>query len=393
MSSTQIALLTAQADALAGSHPDIPREKLLSIAAQVLGSADNPVSKRTQRTRKEVTPECRCCARIWGSGSGNDQCAKARMPGSDYCKAHAAKVAQAGNNDPCQLSDTGKRIGLFTGDIRHPIPCKDSKGLWVITWNNQKLQEQMAQEKENGTFQYHPWAPNSGDLALAKKASAPKKPRQPKASKKQQHTSTRKPRGKNAYMFFLADKRAAIKEQILKAHQDDATFKITVAHIAKEAGLQWKQLSPEQKAPFEAMATKDKEEKISLWEAATSASTSPASAHNSPSPSPPSTPELNCTPASPPPAPSKVDSIDNVLLSLDNTSTTDDDDEEELTLVPYTNEHTGEEYYLYVHDNGEKWIISQEQGDADECDPDQFIKIGSWNGDPDDPTDIHFNDE
>ena len=394
MSSTQIALLTAQADALASSHPDIPREKLLGIAAQVLGSVDDATPTRTQRTRKEVTPECRCCARIWGTGSGNDQCAKAKMAGSDYCKAHAAKVAQAGNCEPCQLSDSGKRIGLFTGDIRQPIPCKDSKGLWVITWNNQQLQELMATEKEQGTFQFHPWAPNSGEKALAKKASAPKKPRAPKPSNKSTKPSTRKPRGKNAYMFFLAQNRTAIKEHILQAHADDPQFKITVAHVAKEAGARWKLLNDEQKAPFEELASKDKLEKLSLWEANNSSSTPTAS----PPPAPPSTPDVTSTPTSPPAAPQKTSTLDSVLDSFNGSHTTtnsdeDDDEEEELTLVPYTNEQTGEEYYLYVNDNGDKWIISQEQGDADECDPEQFTQIGSWAGDPDDPTDIHFHDD
>ena len=56
-------------------------------------------------------------------------------------------------------------------------------------------------------------------------------------------------RGKNSYMFFMGEKRGAIAA----AHPEDG-----VGAIAKKIGVLWGELSDKRKAPFEAMAAKDK---------------------------------------------------------------------------------------------------------------------------------------
>ena len=62
-------------------------------------------------------------ARVWGSGSGHDQCAKPRADGAgDYCKAHATKAAVG--DVACVVAQTAlnsakvpasNRIGLWCG--------------------------------------------------------------------------------------------------------------------------------------------------------------------------------------------------------------------------------------------------------------------------------------
>ena len=80
-------------------------------------------------------------------------------------------------------------------------------------------------------------------------------------------------RGKNAYMFYLDSNRANIKAEILAAASaldasDDDTAKLTpsgsvkLAEVTKIAGANWKALSPEEKAPFEVMASLDSASKL-----------------------------------------------------------------------------------------------------------------------------------
>ena len=66
---------------------------------------------------------------------------------------------------------------------------------------------------------------------------------------------TRK-RGKNAYMFFLSEKKEAIRAELMAKNPD---AKIRVSEIIEIAGARWKQLPPSKKAPYEEMARIDKD--------------------------------------------------------------------------------------------------------------------------------------
>ena len=247
------AQVTIQADALAEKFPGVSRDRLIEIAGEVASSQPKP---RKPYSRKEVRPEHRCCARVWGTGSGNDQCSKAKLDGSDYCKAHAKKHAEC--PEPCQLSDDGKRIGLFAGDIRKPLVGTDSSGKWVITWNDPDLKEQMADEKAKGTFQYHPWAPNSGELARSKKGQ--------KATKATKATKADKPkRAKTPYFCFLGENRSSIKAEL---QQGDASAKISQSAIVKKAAEIWKGMDESARRPYFEMSELDKADKIAAWNAA-----------------------------------------------------------------------------------------------------------------------------
>lgn len=259
---TMIAQISTQADALAAQFPGVSRDQLIEIAGEV--TASQPKARKPY-ARKVVPAESRCCARVWGTGSGKDQCSKSKMDGSDFCKAHAAKHAE--NPCPCQLDDSGKRIGLFCGDIRERLVGTHTDGSWVITWNDEELQAKMANEKEASTFKFHPWAPNSGELARAKKAQGSPKPKAAKAAKATKDTKAKadKPkRGKTAYFCYLGDNRSAIKTEL---QAGDASTKIAQAAIVKEAASRWKAMGEEERAPYVEMSKRDKAEKIAVWEA------------------------------------------------------------------------------------------------------------------------------
>ena len=285
--SAQMKLLSETADALQSVHPQFSREELLKIAAGVLGKevkVSKAGRKKTQRVRKTVEKDCRCCARVWGTGSGEDQCTRARQEGSDYCKSHSKKVAECGGStQACQLDSSGKRMGLFMGDIREPVTGQFG-GLWVITWNNSELKEQMAAEKKAGTFQYHPWAPNSGKNVIDRRGKAPKVAKKvvekaPKVAKKvaekapkvAKKVAEKKPRAKNPYMFFLSEQRKAIKAEL----EAESGGKATAAAVTKEAGARWKNLGEEERAPYKALSEQEKAEKDAAWEMTKSLAVNP----------------------------------------------------------------------------------------------------------------------
>ena len=54
--------------------------------AQLMLSQMNFAPPKAKRTAKIVTQEDRCIARVWGDGSGKDQCKSAKCEGSKFCK-------------------------------------------------------------------------------------------------------------------------------------------------------------------------------------------------------------------------------------------------------------------------------------------------------------------
>ena len=256
-------------------------EKLGLTEAQIAGimkqTADGITKKTTgggtARVRKErVIPAegDRCMARTWGSAkAGNEgmgpQCT-AKKCGGDYCKMHAKKAAES--EEPCQWKD-GKKFGLWCGRIDKPLTGQDADGKWNIIWLHPDMKEKMAQEKEAGTFELGP-----AELKKAsKKSSGPKKPREKKAPKEKKEKAPKVPRGKNAYMFYLESRRAAIKAQIeAEAKADGASAEakekltakgsVKVSEVTKVAGAEWKALAADAKAPFEKQAANDKAQKL-----------------------------------------------------------------------------------------------------------------------------------
>ena len=110
----------------------------------------------------------------------------------------------------------------------------------------------------------------TGRLQVAESTSEPKKKTRKKKVKK-----ARKPgpaRAKNAYMFFLAERRDDIGNELTDiAKADDATDEqkkmltqkgtVRVSEIAKRAGEEWKEMSEDDKARYKEMSENDKKEK------------------------------------------------------------------------------------------------------------------------------------
>ena len=255
-------------------------EKLGLTEAQIAGimkqTADGITKKTgggTARVRKErVIPAegDRCMARTWGSAkAGNEgmgpQCT-AKKCGGDYCKMHAKKAAET--ETPCQWKD-GKKFGLWCGRIDQPLTGQDADGKWNIIWLHPDMKQKMSEAKEAGTFELGP-----AELKKAsKKSGGAKKPREKKAPKEKKEKAPKAPRGKNAYMFYLESRRAAIKAQIEAAAKaegasDEEKAKLTakgsvkVSEVTKVAGAEWKALAADAKAPFEKLAADDKAKKL-----------------------------------------------------------------------------------------------------------------------------------
>ena len=95
-SSSKTELLLAQAESLAAlvvENPGLSVSARLALAAQISDQAAT-VTRTTKRQTKVIAPGDRCCARVWGSGTGQDQCNSAHIEGSRYCKQHTVKSQQ-----------------------------------------------------------------------------------------------------------------------------------------------------------------------------------------------------------------------------------------------------------------------------------------------------------
>jgi len=261
-------------------------ELLAQVTQQLSKTQSKKVGGGTSRVRKEVPAEDRCMARTWGSAAkGNlgmgPQCT-AKKCGGDYCKMHAKKAAES--EEPC-LMKGGKKFGLFCGRIDKPLQGKDADGKWQILWLAPEVKEQIQKDKESGSFEL-----GENELKHQTKSSGPKKPRAKKEKTVKSPKTAKAPRGKNAYMFYLESRRAAIKADIEAAAKadgatDDDKAKLTakgsvkVSEVTKIAGAEWKALGADAKAPFEAQAAADKAAKQKAFEAeqATVLTSEPAS--------------------------------------------------------------------------------------------------------------------
>ena len=134
MASTSIpAHLVAQIEAL-GLKLALPQNELEGVARTLLEMKHDGEPTKTRAPSKPREVPCaddRCCARVWGEGSGT-QC-KAKRSGGDYCKMHLKKIAEAGGSlEPCLVGTEGalmgKRIGLFWGRADQPKTGKNKAG-------------------------------------------------------------------------------------------------------------------------------------------------------------------------------------------------------------------------------------------------------------------------
>ena len=171
--------MLAFASHMATQYPDLNAERLNQMANEhctglnlVEATAAIPKKRgkkaaRSGGPRSTPVPEERCMARVWHTGSGNDQCAKSRADG-DYCKGHAKKaligelaiqVAEEAVN--CAHVPAGKRVGLWCGRIdqfqdgqQGIPPYKDSHGIVRIEWTTEDMRARVSSDVEAGTARY-----------------------------------------------------------------------------------------------------------------------------------------------------------------------------------------------------------------------------------------------
>lgn len=281
-----LSTLMAGMDVSSLQKQGVSPELLAQVTAQLSKTQTKKVGGGTSRVRKEVPADERCMARTWGSAAkGNlgmgPQCT-AKKCGGDYCKMHAKKAAES--EEPCQMRE-GKKFGLFCGRIDKPLQGKDAQGKWQILWLCPEVKQQIQKDKDAGTFEL-----GENELKHQTKSSGPKKPRVKKEKKEKSPTAPKAPRGKNAYMFYLESRRAAINADILAAGKADGaseedkakltkTGKVKVSEVTKVAGAEWKALDAEAKKSFEAQSAADKAAKLKAFESeqATALASEPAS--------------------------------------------------------------------------------------------------------------------
>ena len=150
---------------------DLDAEKLAAVSQEFLGGIDYQElleqahkAKGKKGGRKKATgtgekkerskPDHQCCARVWGSGSGFDQCSFAAKEG-DFCTKHA-KQAEI-TCEPCQVDDDGKKVGLFCGRIDQfqdgedgVPPYKDASGVIRIEWTSSEMKARVEEDMEAG---------------------------------------------------------------------------------------------------------------------------------------------------------------------------------------------------------------------------------------------------
>ena len=162
------ALFAGQLEAMArqmATQFDIDPEEAAKMATDHAASIDlktvaKPKRKSAGKARKPkvpVTPENRCMARVWGDGSGANQCKCARADGSDYCSRHGKQAAIS--EIPCQLDDNGKKKGLFCGRIDQFQEGTTLAPFMVdgeirIEWNSLEHKEAIAAGMENETIRH-----------------------------------------------------------------------------------------------------------------------------------------------------------------------------------------------------------------------------------------------
>jgi hypothetical protein len=84
-----------------------------------------------------------------------------------------------------------------------------------------------------------------------------------------------------------------------------------------------------------------------------------------------------------------IDDNPTVTLKGELAQQMDDDESEgeDMKMEPF--QYKGFTYYLTDvggDEFDENWVISEEQGEDEECDPHEFMQLGTWTGDIKNPT-------
>ena len=173
-------LFSSQLEAMAkqmATQFNLPKEELMkmvtshSISVNLLELTTKKGNKKSIKT--PITKENRCMARVWGSGTGTDQCNCIKKDG-DYCTRHAKQAAIC--EQPCMLDDNGKKLGLFCGRIDQfqegtTLPPFAVAGQIRIEWDSLEFKEAIDAGILNGTYKR---TNKTGNKAKTKKTKTKK---------------------------------------------------------------------------------------------------------------------------------------------------------------------------------------------------------------------------
>ena len=251
--------------------------ELAPSATSELHQKASEIAKETiQKTKKntglpvEPIPEFdgQCHARTWGRGDGR-RCTQRAKDGCDNLCGRCFKLEQECNTPmtvhPTLKTRSGgpKKMGLFYGRYcdaqgnKLPLPylTPDGSAVAVIYMGlpaERKIQEQailsgkpfigcapykyQIPQKLGGTKKQSGGATNSNSFKNKKSENKPKRPA-------------------NAYVRYLNTNRAVIKQLLIAKGLQGL-----VSEIAKEAGMNWKKMTKEEKAPYQQEYEKAKAE-------------------------------------------------------------------------------------------------------------------------------------
>ena len=360
------------------------QEQLAAAMAQVqqqVAALDVPAAPKRTRTTKVVEAEDRCMARVWGGGCGG-QCKSAKCDGSDYCKrcAKAAAITEV----PLSFDDNGKHIGLFWGRVDAELPIfKD--GHVCVQWKTDDAKAIVAAAlKEGKTF--HPFSGES--KKKSRKSTGTKKPRKAKKATKKSIASGVK-RAKNAYMFFLGEKRAEVRAALKEEAEDG---KVAVSEVAKKVGEMWKAMDETARAPYtklaeEAKAAREAEIQKLLEEASNASETSDAASIDEASIDEESAFAAPAKATTKVPAEVEDNEITKIAFSGIDGASVDGQEDEEESVVSAVTDATGleeldeedDEDEVEEHTLADGKKVLKSTADNTLYDPESFEPLGKWN--------------
>ena len=226
-------LKTAASKLANNSNVDAAAAMQLALKHVAESSVEKTKTKHT-RKQKEVAGCDRCMARIWGLTGEGSQCKKSRQGDTEYCTMHGKQAAQT--TKPLQFDESGKKFGLHLGRFDEPKPWRAESG--EVCYAEFAPEGAVDALRKTGEFKWHPYVKQGRDGAKTKKPST-KKEKKEKKAKKAKKTKQSK-RSKNAYMFYLDEVRADVRELLEQENaQDGGDSKVTAADVAKKVGEMW----------------------------------------------------------------------------------------------------------------------------------------------------------
>ena len=225
--------------------------------------------------RKELPTECRCMARVYGTG--HEQCKSRRHKHhGDYCATHGKMAAET--EQPLQFKDATPeeaskmttaqlQLGLFHGRIDQPLPTHNAEGERCVFWKGEDEAEQPNWENPatflgEETGGWHAFC-SEGKKAIALnkrwrkqmekegakelKAAERAEKKATKIAKKAQAATSPKPKKANAYFYWLNN--SGVRDSITTAiaEQPGRLTVVKSAEVTKLAGLMWKAMEPTMK--------------------------------------------------------------------------------------------------------------------------------------------------